>query len=73
MPFPYRTVLITGATSGIGRALAERMIGAGIFVIAVGRQKDRLDELVTKYGSKKVAGEVCNISDLDALGDWSKK
>lgn len=73
MPFPYKTVLITGATSGIGRALTERMIDAGVFVIAVGRQKDRLDELVARYGSSKVVGEMFNISDLDALGNWSKK
>jgi NADP-dependent 3-hydroxy acid dehydrogenase YdfG len=73
MPFPYNTVLITGATSGIGMALTERMITAGVFVIAVGRQKDRLDGLVAKYGPKKVAGETLNISGLDALGDWSKK
>ncbi|KAI1374274.1 NAD(P)-binding protein [Hypoxylon crocopeplum] len=73
MPFPYKTVLITGATSGIGRALTERMIDANVFVIAVGRQKDRLDELVAKYGSNKVAGEAFNISDLNALGGWSKK
>lgn len=73
MPFPYKTVLVTGATSGIGRALTERMIESGIFVIAVGRQQARLDELVAKYGSEKVAGEMFNISDLDALGDWSKR
>lgn len=53
--------------------LTERMINAGVFVIAVGRQKDRLDGLVAKYGPKKVAGETLNISGLDALGDWSKK
>ncbi|KAI0149833.1 NAD(P)-binding protein, partial [Hypoxylon sp. NC0597] len=73
MPFAYKTVLVTGATSGIGQAMTERMINAGIFVIAVGRQKDRLDELVAKYGSEKVAGEVLNISDLGVLGDWCKK
>ncbi|OTA92381.1 hypothetical protein M434DRAFT_387393 [Hypoxylon sp. CO27-5] len=73
MPFPYKTVLVTGATSGIGWAMTERLINAGIFVIAVGRQKDRLDELVAKYGSEKVTGEILNISDLGALGDWSKK
>lgn len=49
------------------------MIDAGVFVIAVGRQKDRLDELVAKYGPEKIAGEMFNISDLDALGDWSKR
>ncbi|KAK3369959.1 hypothetical protein B0H63DRAFT_440261 [Podospora didyma] len=73
MPFPYKTVLVTGATSGIGEALAERMIASGIFVIAVGRRQDRLDALVAKHGADKVAGEAFDVSDLDAISDWAKR
>jgi nucleoside-diphosphate-sugar epimerase len=73
MPFPYKTVLVTGATAGIGQALAERMIASGIFVIAVGRRKDRLDALVAKHGADKVAGEAFDVSDLEAMGDWAKR
>ncbi|KAH7634014.1 hypothetical protein B0T09DRAFT_101597 [Sordaria sp. MPI-SDFR-AT-0083] len=72
MPFPYKTVLITGATSGIGQALAERMIASGVFVIAIGRRKERLDDLVKKHGSDKVAAEPFDISDLSALPNWVK-
>ena len=73
MPFPYKTVLITGATSGIGQALAERMIENGIFVIAVGRRQERLDALSTKYGSEKLATEVFDVADLAALPGWVKR
>lgn len=73
MPFPYKTVLITGATSGIGRALAERMVANGIFVIAVGRRRDRLDELAAKHGPEKVAVEAHDVADLDGLGVWAKE
>ncbi|OIW23506.1 NAD(P)-binding protein [Coniochaeta ligniaria NRRL 30616] len=73
MPFPYKNVLITGASSGIGQALAERIIDSGAFVIAVGRRQDRLDALVAKFGSDKVAAEVFDVSDIEAIPEWAKK
>jgi short-subunit dehydrogenase len=38
-------MIVTGASSGIGRALAERAARAGWRVFAVGRRAERLDEL----------------------------
>lgn len=73
MPFPYKTVLITGATAGIGQALAERLIESGIFVIAVGRRQDRLDALVAKHGSDKIAGEAFDVGNIEAIPEWAKK
>lgn len=40
-----RVAIITGASSGIGRALAERAVRAGWDVYAVGRRVDRLNAL----------------------------
>ncbi len=40
-----RRILITGASSGIGRSLAEQVAAAGARVILVARSADRLDEL----------------------------
>ncbi|EOO04177.1 putative short-chain dehydrogenase oxidoreductase protein [Phaeoacremonium minimum UCRPA7] len=68
-----RTVLITGATAGIGQALAERMIENGIFVIAVGRRKDRLEALLAKYGTDKIAIEPFDVSDVEAIPTWAKE
>lgn len=73
MPFPHKTVLITGATAGIGRALAERMVQNGIIVIAVGRRKDRLDDLVAKYGAEKLVAEEFDVTNLDAIPAWAEK
>jgi len=40
-----RVAIVTGASSGIGRALAERAVRAGWNVFAVGRRAERLAEL----------------------------
>ncbi|KAI1076962.1 NAD(P)-binding protein [Whalleya microplaca] len=73
MTFPYKCVLIIGATSGIGLALAERMIENGIFVIAVGRRKERLDEFVAKHGSEKAAASQFDITSLGGIPVWAAK
>jgi NAD(P)-dependent dehydrogenase (short-subunit alcohol dehydrogenase family) len=44
-----RTWLITGASSGFGRLLSERVAASGDDVIAVARHQDRLKELAAKY------------------------
>lgn len=51
MSFPYKHVLLIGATSGIGLAMAERLVQE-CKVTVVGRRKDRLDEFVAKHGDK---------------------
>ncbi|OTB13328.1 hypothetical protein K445DRAFT_368755 [Daldinia sp. EC12] len=72
MSFPYKTVLLVGATAGIGLALAERMIENGIFVIGVGRRKERLDAFVAKHGSDKAAGSQFDITEFDKIEAWAK-
>jgi NADP-dependent 3-hydroxy acid dehydrogenase YdfG len=40
-----RTIMITGATAGFGKAIARKFAGNGYDVIITGRRKERLDEL----------------------------
>lgn len=47
-----KTVLITGATSGIGRACAEKFAAAGWSLVITGRRAERLEELKSKLSSE---------------------
>ncbi len=58
---------ITGATSGIGRATAERFVAEGWKVIATGRREDRLQELVAAAGSGMVLPLPLDVSDRAAV------
>ena len=45
-----KTILITGATSGIGKAAAEKLAGEATRLILCGRRQERLDQLENKLG-----------------------
>ncbi|MER6910379.1 SDR family NAD(P)-dependent oxidoreductase [Streptomyces sp. NPDC000594] len=61
-----RTVLVTGATRGVGRALTRRLIGLGTHVVAVGRDPRGLADLTAEYGDR-VSAEILDLSDTDAV------
>ncbi|MGI9412721.1 MAG: SDR family NAD(P)-dependent oxidoreductase, partial [Hyphomicrobiales bacterium] len=47
---PGSVALVTGATSGIGRAVAEALLAAGLRVICAGRREDSLREICALHG-----------------------
>ncbi|KAK7926550.1 short-chain dehydrogenase reductase family [Apiospora marii] len=67
MTFPYKTVLIIGATSGIGAAMAEKLVTEGCKVIVCGRRQDRIDQFVSKHGSDKAGGIKIDITDHGSI------
>ncbi|EPQ32239.1 uncharacterized protein PFL1_00436 [Pseudozyma flocculosa PF-1] len=73
MAFGYKTVLLLGATSGIGAALARKMLDGGSKVILVGRRKERLDELAGGYDASKAVPEVFDITQLSAIPSFVER
>ena len=61
-----KTVLVTGATSGIGKAAAIAFAAAGWRVVATGRRADRLDALLDLLGSERLHPAVFDVCDETA-------
>jgi serine 3-dehydrogenase (NADP+) len=61
------TLLVTGATSGFGRAAVERFHGAGWRVVATGRRGERLDALADALGRERIHTAAFDMRDEAAM------
>lgn len=56
-------VLVTGATSGFGAAIARRFVSEGHRVVAVGRRAERLTALASELGTDRILPVVLDVRD----------
>lgn len=63
------TVLVTGASTGIGKAVAQRFHQAGATVLLVARRGDLLETLVTELGARAHAFEL-DITDGQGVDNF---
>jgi len=70
--FSGKTAIVTGASSGIGQAIALTLACGGASVVIQARRKERLDEVVARIAgtggkARAVPGDAGDRSDVDAL------
>lgn len=62
-----KIALVTGASSGIGKATVEELVKLGFNVVACARRKKRLDELIDRYGDDLIYPLIFDVSDRQAV------
>ncbi|MET0694639.1 MAG: SDR family oxidoreductase [Propionibacteriaceae bacterium] len=68
--FNGRTVLVTGASGGIGGETVRQLVDAGAEVIASGRSQESLDKLAADTGARTLAFDLTSEDSVrDALAD----
>ena len=74
MDFKNKTVLITGASSGIGKQTAVEFAKLGANIILVARRKEKLDALANELEKFNVTTFVCqcDVSDKEQVKEMSK-
>ena len=62
-----KTVLVTGASSGIGRAAARAFVREGMRVALSARSHDRLEALAAELGNAATAADLTEPAEVDRL------
>ena len=63
----YKTVLVTGASSGIGEATVRLLCRKGYKVSALARRKSKLNKLSKETGCENIIMDIKNIKEIEKL------
>ena len=75
MRFKDKTVLVTGSTRGIGKAIAQAFAQEGATVFIVGRQEESVRETTDELtkSNQKAEGYPCDVTNLENVGEIINK
>lgn len=65
--FIGKTIIVTGAGSGIGRGVAERFSQEGARVVLAGRSLDKLEQVASRLPADRTLVHVCDVSRFDEV------
>ena len=68
-------ILITGATHGIGKAIADEFLRLGAEVFIVARNQDKLSSLLSTWSQEgyKAHGMICDVTDVNQRCQLAEK
>ena len=66
-----RRALVSGASSGIGRATVRALVGDGWEVVATARRSDRLETLADETGCEVFTADLTRDEDVAALAEFA--
>ena len=66
-----RLAVVTGASEGIGLAIAQRFVAEGADVVIMGRSAEKLDRALATLGPKAraVQGDAARVADVERLAE----
>jgi NADP-dependent 3-hydroxy acid dehydrogenase YdfG len=71
MEITGKTIVVTGASQGIGFAIAKTLIEQGATVIGLARSASKLDQAVTELGNRFNAVSL-DVTSFDAVQSWAE-
>ena len=67
--FKDKSAIVSGGSSGIGYAIAEKLVAGGCQVIILGRSENKLKHAANNIGCKYRVLDVSNLGDIDRVVD----